>query len=162
MDAEESAADDDGHILMRLQGDLLIVVTSVNDAPTQHFCCLVSKTRELLEQEPLTEVKVESAIAQIEEQIMPITRTLPAHLELKISGYELGRIHGLFSKNNNRSIPIESVESLFNQLADYAGGVPFAWHYSLSPIEAALGLISLREVMHHGGFKRVSQLNNGE
>lgn len=157
---DESATYYCEHVLLRIRGDELMIVASTRDGPDQHFSSSVSQTRILLEQEPLTEAKLESAIAQIEDRIMPIIRALPAHTELKISGFELERILELLPETNSSSVPIESVEALFNQLADYAGGVPFAWHHSLSPMQAALGLVSLREVMHHGGYSFVSVLED--
>lgn len=158
----ESATYNCGQILLELRGDQLIFVASKNDGPDQHFCSLVSKTRRLLEQEPLTGGKLESAIAQIEDHIMPIIRSLPAHSGLKISGFELARLIGLLPETKSRTVPIESVEVLFNELANYAGGNPVAWQHSLPPIQAALGLVSLREIMHHGGYHYVSLLKDAE
>ena len=62
--------------------------------------------------------------------------------------------------NIGGGVSIESVESLFNQLADYAAGSPVAWRHAASPGRVALSLVVLREVMHHGGFRSVSLLGD--
>jgi len=72
----------------------------------------------------------------------------------------LAEVLALLSAGDGAAVPIESVESLFNQLADYAAGSPVAWRHAASPGRVALGLVVLREVMHHGGFRSVSLLRD--
>ena len=101
----------------------------------------------------LTAAKLETAIAQVEDLIMPIIRCLPEGAQLEIHGAELAKIHHLLSVE--KDVSIDSVELLFNQLADYASGVPAAWQQPVAAEQVALGLLVLREVMHHGGFGAV-------
>ena len=91
---------------------------------------------------------------------MPMIRALPGGAELRVSGSELAEVLALVSAGDGVAVPIESVEGLFNQLADYATGSPVAWRHAASPGRVALGLVVLREVMHHGGFRSVSLLRD--
>ncbi len=91
---------------------------------------------------------------------MPMIRSLPGSAELGVSGSELAEVLALLSAGDGVAVPIESVESLFNQLADYAAGSAVAWRHAASPGRVALGLVVLREVMHHGGFRSVSLLRD--
>lgn len=146
---------------MQLRGDELTMVASTGDGPGRRFRCPLAETRRLLAREPMREAGLEAAIAQIEDQIMPLVRALPAHADLRVSGSELERVLALLPESGGDAVPMASVEALFNRLADYAGGVPFSWPYSTSPMQVALGLLSLREVMHHGGFRHVSTSGDG-
>ena len=91
---------------------------------------------------------------------MPVIRALPGSAELRVSGSELAEVLALVSAGDGVAVPIESVEGLFNQLADYAAGWPVVWRHAASPGRVALGLVVLREVMHHGGFRSVSLLRD--
>jgi len=155
---DESAPDQHKYIWFRIQDDQLIVGASMDGSQDQFLRKSISGIRSLLEQGGLTEASVENAIAQIEDLVIPIIRSLPSSKELKVSGLELARIMSLLPEPESDTVPIESVEDLFNQFADHVGGSPVAWNHTLSPAHAALGLIALREVTHHGAFRHVSLL----
>lgn len=143
-------------VRMQLQGDALTFIASMHGGKTQSISGSTSSIRDALGQENLNEVKLESAISQVEDLIMPIVRCLPASTKLEIDGAELAGIFHLLPESNGTAISIESVEDLFNQLADYASGSPVAWRQPVPATQVALGLVALREVMHHGGFSSVS------
>ena len=113
-----------------------------------------------LEAGRLDAAALERAIAEVEDLIMPVIRSLPRTAELGVSGSELAEVLALLPAGAGGGVSIESVESLFNQLADYAAGSPVAWRHAASPGRVALGLVVLREVMHHGGFRSVSLLRD--
>ena len=154
--SDESANDQAGSIRLKIEGDRLALIASTVAGPGQPTCGSISGIRHVLAQGRLTEASLESAITQVEDLIMPIIRTLPASTKLKVSGVELEKVFRLLSVTDSAAVPIESVESLFNQLADYTGGSPVAWRQDSSPVNVALGLVVLREVMHHGAFRSVS------
>jgi len=148
---------DEGNILrMRLQGNVLVFIASARGETDQNFEASVSRIKNAIEHGNLTEIKVERAIAEVEDLIMPIIRGLPASKRLEIDGTEFVKVTHLLSGNHAAAIPIESVESLFNDLANYASGSPVAWRKHVPATQVALSLVVLREVMQHGGFKTVS------
>jgi hypothetical protein len=120
----------------------------------------LSGVRSGLEAGRLDAAVLERAIAEVEDLIMPTIRSLPRTAELVVSGSELAEVLALLPAGGGGGVSIESVESLFNQLADYAAGSPVAWRHAASPGRVALGLVVLREVMHHGGFRSVSLLRD--
>ncbi|WP_345977546.1 hypothetical protein [Sulfurimonas sp. HSL3-7] len=158
----ESALEQNKYMQLQLEGDQLRFIASTGSGPAQSIHASVSRIRNALEQGKLTGARVEDAINQVEDLIMPILRSLPASTELRVSGLELVEIFHMLSATDNTVVPIASVESLFNQLADHAGGSPIAWHQAASPAHVALGLVVLREVMHHGGFGSVSLMIDTE
>ena len=146
---------------LRLEGDALLFIASVGGA-SQRIEGSVSSIRNALGSGNLTEAKVESAIAQIEDLIMPIIRALPASERFEIDGAELVEVIELLSDDHQAVISIESVEGLFNQLVNYVSGSPSAWRQPIPATRVVLGLVVLREVMHHGGFSTVRPLHHAE
>ena len=116
----------------------------------------MSSIRAALAQGRLNEAMLESTIAQVEDLIMPILRSLPACAHLRVSGAALEKVFRLLPGRDGAAVSTETVESLFNELADCAGGSPIAWRHPSSPDDVALTLVVLREVMHHGGFHSVT------
>jgi hypothetical protein len=140
---------------MQLEGDVLTFSASAHDGETLCLADSVSGIRHALGRGYLTAIKLETAIARVEELIMPMIRCLPAAAQLEIHGAELANIHHLLAAEKDIAIAIDSVELLFNQLADYASGVSAAWYQPVPAEQVALGLVVLREVMHHGGYSVV-------
>jgi hypothetical protein len=156
-----STIDQSRYIQLQLEGDQITFIASTG-GPAQSIHGSVSGIRNALGQGKLSGARVEDTINQIEDLIMPILRSLPASTELRVSGPELVTVFHMLSATDDTVVPIESVESLFNQLADHVGGSPIAWHQAVSPAPIALGLVVLREVMHHGGFCTVSLMHDTE
>jgi len=141
---------------LRLEGDQLAFVALAPGGSAYIHGGSVSSIRAVLARGRLTEAMLESAIAQVEDLIMPILRSLPASAHFRVSGEELQKVFQLMPRGDGAAVSTETVESLFNELADYSGGSPVAWRHASSPDGVALGLVVLREVMHHGGFRSVT------
>jgi hypothetical protein len=117
----------------------------------------VAGARAVLEQGHLTASKIEVAIAEVEDLIMPTLRSFARGSDLRVSGPELvGVLRNLASKGE--TVSISTVEALFNQVAGVASGSPPSLHEVPTEPRLVLGLVVLREVMHHGGFSSVSVL----
>jgi len=116
----------------------------------------ISKVSVVLEQGPLTEQTLEEAVARTEDTIMPRLGSLPLNAELEASGSELAELAQLLPAGSGLPVSVASVEHLFNQLADHASGSAGAWRHPIAATRGALGLVVLREVMHHGGFGSVT------
>ena len=141
---------------MQLKGDTLAFSGSLQGGADQDVDGSVASIRHALGQENLNELKLEVAIAQVEDLIMPMISRLPANVKLEIHGAELVKIVDLLCEGNGADIHIEAVEHLFNQLAHYASGAHVAWPHRVPATQVSLGLILLREVMHHIGLRSVS------
>lgn len=141
---------------MLLDGGTLSLVA--HDNPGQRADGSIAVVRSGLAQSPLREGPLELAIAQVEDLIMPMLRTLPRAATLEVLGTELASVMGLLAPGaggGTGAVRIEAVEHLFNQLADHAAGSAVAWRHPVPAASVALGLLVLREVMHHGGFDAV-------
>jgi hypothetical protein len=110
----------------------------------------------------LNELKLEVAIAEVEDLIMPMIRCLPANVKLEIHGAELVEIGQLLSEHNGTAISIEAVEHLFNQLAHYASGARVTWPHRVPATQISPGLVVLREVMQHVSLRSVSFTQQAE
>ena len=154
--SDETASDQSRSLQLRLQGDRLDFIASAGGGRGHSDGGSASSIRAVLAQGRLTEASLENTIAHVEDLIMPILRALPASAQLKVSGAELERAFQLLPVADGDAASTETLEGLFNELADYAGGSPVAWRHSSLPDDVALGVVVLREVMHHGGFRSVS------
>lgn len=106
---------------------------------------------------PPTAVELESAILQIEDDLMPVLRSLPDHGQLVTSAPEYWDVVTVAGLGGLPEVDLDiaTVESLFNRLADVAYGMPAArLDIPTHRIFAAV-LLLLREVLHHGGFGSV-------
>ena len=84
-----------------------------------------------------------------------LLQTLPPRTELEVHGAELAEVFHLLAACDGSVVSLEAVEDLFHQLAAHTSGSPVAWRHAASPDTVALGLVMLRETMHHGGFRSV-------
>jgi hypothetical protein len=150
--SDERTSDRGRTVGLRIEGDRLIFLDSTAG--------MLSGVRSGLGTGRLDAAALERAIAEVEDLIMPTIRSLPRTAELVVSGSELAEVLALLPAGAGGAVSVESVESLFNQLADVAAGSPVAWRHAASPGRVALGLVVLREVMHHGGFRSVSLLGD--
>lgn len=136
-------------------GDELTFTAATDGGPNQRAGSL-ARSRRALGNGNLTEARLERAIAEVEDLIMPLLRALPVLPALELQGPEWTEVVALLAAggggNAGAGWPIAAEEQLFNQLADHAGGSPVAWRHAASPARVALVLLVLREVMHHGGF----------
>jgi hypothetical protein len=158
----ETNTDQDAYIELRVQADELTFIPSGDSGSGQNHHSSLSSVRKVLAQYGVTEAGLENAINQVEDMIMPIIRALPECVQLKVSGSELENVFPLLPVTSGPVVSIELVESLYKELEGYAAGSPVAWRHDVSPDDVALGLVVIREVMHHGGFRSVSMLVHTE
>lgn len=113
-----------------------------------------------LQSEPATAFGLEAAIATIEDELMPVILSLPAHRSLVTSEPEIHQIAGLGTGTDKLRLEVEEVERLFNCLADVAYGTPAKILGIPENREFAAVLLYLRELMHHAGFSIITLLES--
>ncbi len=113
-----------------------------------------------LQSEPATAFELEAAIAAIEDELMPVIPSLPAHRSLISSELVIHQIAGLGSDTDEMYLETAEVERLFNCLADVAYGTPAKILGIPENCEFAVVLLYLRELMHHAGFSFVTLLKS--
>jgi len=148
-----------GLVRLHLQDDVLTFTALVPGSQPKSTSDPISNVSVVFEQGRLTEQMLEEAIARTEDIIMPRVRSLPLSTELEATGSELAELAQLLPAGGGVPVSLDSVEYLFNQLADHAGGSVIAWRHPIAAPRVALGLVVLREVMHHGRFASVSFLH---
>lgn len=152
----EPTTDPRDHVQLRIQDSQLTFTTSAGADSVRSLSGSLAAIRTRLADGMLNEARLEIAMAQTEDLIMPLLRQLPASEQLEVTGSELAGIFDALPVSDGSVATIDDVECLFNQLADHAGGAAMAWPHALLAEDAALGLTVLREVMHHGGFRTVA------
>lgn len=113
-----------------------------------------------LQSEPATAFEIEAAIATIEDELMPVIPSLPAHRSLITSEPKIHQIAGLGTGTDKFRLEVEEVERLFNCLADVAYGTPAKILEIPENREFAAALLYLRELMHHAGFSFITLLES--
>lgn len=89
---------------------------------------------------------------------MPAMAALPTRRHLSTSAPEIWSIAGVAGLKPPAHLAIETVEMLFNQLADAAYGIPAARLGIPSDRGFAASLLLLRELLHHGSFGSIMVL----
>ena len=120
----------------------------------------ITPIRSILRHEPVTAGELEEVIAGVEDLIMPVIRTLPSGGILEIAGHELCEVAEALPSLGMEPTPIEAVEHLFNRLANVATGSPAGSQGVPVTASFALGLVVVREFMHHGGYHLVLRYPN--
>ncbi len=141
-------------VRLQLDGDALSLFVPVEEGAAREIRVgSVAGIRDMLARGRVTGAMLEGVIAGIEDLIMPSIRGLPGGARLGVGDSELVCVLKEVADASGGDFSIEAVERLFNELADVASGLPEK--LSRSPMTASfvLGLVLLREVMHHGGFK---------
>lgn len=142
-------------IRLQLQGDELVLMALTDGETEPGVAGSLRKLRQVLGQEMLTAATLERAMTEVEDLLMPLLQTLPPRTELEVHGAELAEVFHLLAACDGSVVSLEAVEDLFHQLAAHTSGSPVAWRHAASPDTVALGLVMLRETMHHGGFRSV-------
>jgi len=106
---------------------------------------------------PPTATELESAIQQIEDDLMPVLRSLPDHGQLVTSAPAYWEVVTVAGRGGSPEVELDraTIERLFNRLADAAYGTPAARLGIPADKSFAAALLLLREVLHHGGFGSV-------
>lgn len=115
----------------------------------------ISSLRGILRHEPVAAPELEAAIAEVEDLIMPVIRKLPSGSVLEVEGRELREAMEALPASGAEPATIEAVENLFGRLANVAMGSPAGSQGVPVTASFVLGLVVLREVMHHAGLHLV-------
>lgn len=154
-----------GVVRLQVEGDELSFVVPAGSAGGEGRNLLagsVAPARSLLRHAPVTAAELEAVIAAVEDLVIPVIRTFASGEVLEASGPELGEVRdALAASAEGMPVPIESVEYLFNRLADVASGSPVGLQGVPVTATFVMGLVVLREVMHHGGYPSVVMLPAG-
>lgn len=108
-----------------------------------------------LKHEPAEAIEIEAAIADIEDQLIPVIKDLPARRCLVTSEqifWEIAKVAGLESEDRIK-LKIDTVEAIFNRLVDVAYGTPASRLDVPENREFTAAVLFLRELMHHAGYK---------
>jgi hypothetical protein len=149
--------------LLRLDGDRIALdVVTDDDALTAHTLEVWSFREVLkhLRHEPPAADELESAIATIEDMLMPVMHRLPGHRCLATVGrewYDVVKAADRYGGHGGR-LEIAMVELLFNRLVDAAYGVPPEKLGVPAGRDFAAHVLLLRELMQHGGYESVEIL----
>lgn len=111
-----------------------------------------------LKHEPAEAIEIEAAIADIEDQLMPVIKDLPARRCLVTSEqifWEIAKVAGLESEAGLK-LKIDTVEEVFNRLVDVAYGTPASRLNVPENREFTAAVLFLRELMHHAGYKIIN------
>lgn len=110
-----------------------------------------------LKHQPAEAPELEAAIADIEDQLMPVIKDLPGHRRLVSSGAPFLRIAKVagFDAEDEVELDVDTVEELFNRLVDVAYGTPASRLDVPENREFAAAVLFLRELMHHAGFNSI-------
>ena len=154
--SQEIKNDQDSYMELRITSDEISIIRLRGGKLDRNKIGSPANIRNLLQKDKLSWLNLEKSIELVENMIMPVVHALPKCTELMVSGTELEETCELISISDKSDMPIQSVEHLFSQLADYAGGSTGSWQYNSPPDHVAVALVVLREVMHHGGFMTVS------
>lgn len=117
--------------------------------------CPITSVRSLLRHEPIRASELEAAIAEVEDLIMPIIQKRHAGSVLEVEGDDLNGVIKALPLSSNGTASIEAVENLFSLLARVTMGTPASALGVPVSAQFALGLVFLREVMHHAGIHTV-------
>lgn len=104
-------------------------------------------------QGPPTAVEIEHAIDIVEDGLMAARLSKPSPSGLTTSEPTLRRLPGL--EVVGATLSREAVESLFQQLASIALGMPNRGEAMAADPEVAAALLITRECMHHLGFESI-------
>jgi exopolyphosphatase/pppGpp-phosphohydrolase len=104
--------------------------------------------------DPPTPLELETAIAVVEDAVMPLARRLPRPSTLVGVGEALRALPPALGTSES-AIALADVEQLFQQLAGVAEGRPVASSGLPAGRTFAATLLILREFMHHLGFDSI-------
>lgn len=99
-----------------------------------------------------TPLEMESAIAAVEEEVMPVARQLTGVAELVTMDPQSLALAMVANRNPKEALPIDAVEWLFDELSRVVLGGPVSRLPFASGKKAAATLLILREFMHHSGI----------
>lgn len=111
-----------------------------------------------LKHEPAEAVELESAIADIENQLMPVINDLPEYRRLATEEAAFRELVNISEKSADDIVHLEidTVEEIFNRLVDVAYGTP-AYKLDIPEYREFAGtVLFLRELMHHANYSSIA------
>lgn len=105
----------------------------------------------------LRALAIEQAIADVEDQVMPLGRQLPpeAHLVTRDAGVaEIAALAGVSGPRPMR-LSVDAVEQVFNRWVAIAAGRPVTQDRLSDSGTFAARLLMLREILHHWPFTEI-------
>jgi len=111
--------------------------------------------------EPIRSGELEQLIAVIEDQLVPVLKLLGQNQFFVTADPGLQRVAVALGRPGTADAVLEreSVEQLFNRLADIAGGVPPSQRDVPIDRHFTLHLVWLRELMHHANVRQLKLIS---
>lgn len=105
-----------------------------------------------------TPLEVENIIAAIEDEIMPIGRQIPVGSQLFTSDPDLGEValQAGAQQGPTTRLTLDALEQVFNRWVAFIEGRPGTQDPLPRTHRFALGLLILREVMHHWQIEEIT------
>jgi hypothetical protein len=146
--------------LLHIGEEQTTLTLDTGDAPTTTLALAVgieSTARAYFRHNPPSALDMETAIAAVEDVVMPALRQLPAGLALNTSDAAVHRIALLAGvpEGPRMVLSIDAMEACFVRLAAVVQGRPSTQDVLPTDNGFAAALLILRELMHHLGFDRI-------
>lgn len=106
-------------------------------------------------QEIPTEAEIECAITEVEDALMPLAKTIEKGYYQLVSSDPLVKEIAGYANQKEGELSIQEMEAVFSRYAAIISGRPPSTDVLPATKEFAAGLLILREVMHHLGFKNI-------
>jgi hypothetical protein len=107
--------------------------------------------------EPPRPAELESAIDAVEDQVMKAVDVVPTGSSLVVLGPVAGQLAGVCrADDGGATVSVATIEGLFQRLASESLGNPAARHGLPAGNAFVVGVLIVREFMHHLGFESVT------
>jgi len=143
--------------VLRIHSEQFILETASDNKTKTQATITASSIPTILDKlkhEPAEAIEIEAAIADIEDQLMPVIKHLPSRRCLATSEqafWKIAKVRG-YNSEEKFQLDIDTVEEIFNRLVDVAYGTPAHRLDVPEDREFAATVLFLRELMHHAGF----------
>ena len=144
--------------LLHIADEYTVIVTATDTAAESVWLLKIGSqltSGSYFKHNPPTPDEVENAIQVVEDEVMSISKLIPANSILFTTDTEIGEIARLTkstTSDSGRLLLREDMEHLFNRLAAIITGRPASQDILPTTNTFAATLLILREVMHHLGF----------
>jgi len=159
---------DDGPVTILHKKDGQFILELIYDSETKSRTNYTAGSMQAilanLKHEPAKAIELEAAIADIEEQMMPVIKELHKHRCLVTTDrvfWNIAEIAGFGSEDKHR-LDVGTVEAVFNRLVDVAYGTPASRLEVPETREFAATVLFLRELMHHANYSSIILLTPKE
>lgn len=104
---------------------------------------------------PPTDAEIEMAINDVEDKLMPLIVEFKSENEQLVSYDPIVREISTYANIENGELSIREMKDVFSRFAAIVSGRPASTDTLPLSADFAAGLLILREVMHHMGFKSI-------